>query len=237
MCARTQVLGPLQSIIDDDRRRREAMAQQQRALQTAEGLLGATVSDFELQALSCAADPVQYVLAAHQGRKLYTIKTTSKSKVVEMGMAQRMITEVALVAGFLGDYHRMVPLTLTTHQDERLLYTVIKARMAIDLSSLWDKLDEIVFDEATARFYAASAICALDFLHSHEVRGLAATDSAHQRCCADVARTVLPRPCYHTHDSAQTAAMPLLGTLVPVAFVGGCGWPRSCFRVSPPTAR
>jgi len=159
-----EVLGPLQEIIDADRQWREQIAQQKQLLQEAEGLAGAAITNFKLEAVSCVAEPVQYTIAFLKGRD-YTIKCVAKAKAAEMGMVERLMAEKELAATLL-THHRMVPIALTTHQDDRFLYTVLRTNLAVDLGSL---LGETPFDETTASFYAGSVALALEHLHNHDI--------------------------------------------------------------------
>lgn len=154
-----EVLGPLQEIIDADRQYRESIALKKQLQQESEGLANVCIGDFLLEGKSVTAEPCQYVLARLKGRE-YTIKSVSKTKVVQMGLQHRIMHEKELASSLL-THSRFVPLALTTLQDEGYLYTVFKTRVAIDLSTL---LGEIAFDEKTAIFYTASVAVALEHL-------------------------------------------------------------------------
>jgi len=156
-----EVLGPLQEIIDMDRQWREQLAHKKQLQQEQEGLANVTVGDFSMEGVSCTAEPFQYVLAKLKGRE-YTIKSVSKSKVVQMGLQQRVMAEKELASARL-DTNRFVPLALTTLQDDGYLYTVFKTRVAVDLSTL---LGETPFDEKTTMFYTASVALALEHLQN-----------------------------------------------------------------------
>jgi len=154
-----EVLGPLQEIIDMDRQWREQLAHKKQLQQEQEGLANVTVGDFAMEGVSATAEPFQYVLAKLKGRE-YTIKSVSKSKVVQMGLQQRVMAEKELASARL-DTNRFVPLALTTLQDDGYLYTVFKTRIAVDLATL---LGETAFDEKTTMFYTASVALALEHL-------------------------------------------------------------------------
>jgi len=154
-----EVLGPLQEIIDADRQYRETIALKKQLQQESEGLANVGIGDFTLEGKSVIVEPVQYVLAKLKGRE-YTIKSASKSKVVQMGLQQRIMQEKELASALLV-HNRFVPLALTTLQDDGYLYTVFKTRIAIDLATL---LGETGFDEKTAMFYTASVGLALEHL-------------------------------------------------------------------------
>jgi CRP-like cAMP-binding protein/serine/threonine protein phosphatase PrpC len=156
-----EVLGPLQEIIDADRQWRENVAHKKQLQQESEGLANVNISDFTLEGVTASADPFQYVLAKLQDRE-YTIKSVSKSRVVQMGLQQRIMQEKDLAAALL-NHNRFVPLALTTLADESYLYTVFKTRVAIDLSTL---MGESGFDEKTTMFYTASVALALEHLQA-----------------------------------------------------------------------
>ena len=160
-----EVLGPLQEIIDSDRQYRETIALKKQLQQESEGLANVSIGDFTLEGKSVILEPCQYVLAKLKGRE-YTIKSVSKSKVVQMGLQQRIMHEKELASALL-NHNRFVPLALTTLQDEGYLYTVFKTRVAIDLSTL---LGETPFDEKTAMFYTASVAMALEHLQADSNR-------------------------------------------------------------------
>jgi len=154
-----EVLGPLQDIIDADRQWREKLALSKQMAQEAEGLAGVTISDFAFEGIACSVDPFQYVLAKCKDKSL-SIKSVPKAKVVSMGLQQRIMAEKEL-ALTLTSSHRMVPLSLTTLQDDTTLYTVFKNRIAIDLATL---IGETGFDEKTAMFYTACVQLGLEYL-------------------------------------------------------------------------
>lgn len=105
-----EVLGPLQEIIDADRQYRESIAMKKQLQQESEGLANVNIGDFTLEGKPVIAEPCHYVLAKLKGRE-YTIKSLSKSKVVQMGLQQRIMQEKELAAALL-THNRFVPLAL-----------------------------------------------------------------------------------------------------------------------------
>jgi CRP-like cAMP-binding protein len=160
-----EVLGPLQEIIDQDRQYREELAHKKQLQQESEGLANVAIGDFTLEGISCTCEPFTYVLAKLKGRE-YTIKSVSKSKVVQLGLQQRVMAEKELASALL-QTNRFVPLALTTMQDDGYLYTVFKTRVGVDLSTV---LGETAFDEKTAMFYSASVALALEHLQAENNR-------------------------------------------------------------------
>ena len=84
-----EVLGSLQEIIDMDRQYREDVALKKQLQQESEGLANVSIENFQLEASAAALEPFQYVLAKTNGRE-YTIKCSSKQKVVSMGLQARL---------------------------------------------------------------------------------------------------------------------------------------------------
>ena len=79
-----EVLGPLQTIIDKDRKERERTARQRRQRRVEENLEVVTLSDFKIDGLASEADFGQWVLATHQETGFgYTLKAVSKEKAAE----------------------------------------------------------------------------------------------------------------------------------------------------------
>jgi len=154
-----EVLGPLQDIIDADRQWREKIAMAKQLTQEAEGLANVSVPDFTFEGVTCEVAPFQYCLAKCNSRD-YAIKCASKARVIQMGMAARVMAEKELATTLISN-HRMVPLALTTLQDDGALYTVFKNHIAIDLATL---IGESGFDEKTAMFYTASVHLGLEHL-------------------------------------------------------------------------
>jgi CRP-like cAMP-binding protein len=160
-----EVLGPLQEIIDADRKEREEKAQKLQQLREAEGLADATVGDFSFDGVTVVDDLTQYALCSHTGRHNFTIKCMAKGQVLREGFGARVISETALASTIM-EHHPTVPLIVSTLQDEDWLYTVLKARIAIEISIL---LGETPFEESTGQFYTASIASGLSHLHKHGI--------------------------------------------------------------------
>jgi len=156
-----EVLGPLQEIIDQDRKWREDVALKKQMQQEQEGLSDVAFSHFTIEGVTCTAEPFQYALAKIKNRE-YTIKSAAKSKVVSMGLQQRIMAEKELASARL-DFNKFVPLALTTLQDDNCLYTVFKTRVATDLATV---LGETSMDEKSALFYTGSVALALEHLQN-----------------------------------------------------------------------
>ena len=118
-----EVLGPLQSIIDADRRRRERISEQRLLQREAQGLASVRRGDFVMYALA-GGECCELALATHapSGGE-YTLRGYSKARVQSAGMAERVMSEAALLAG-IATASPFVPLALTHFQDESHLFTV-----------------------------------------------------------------------------------------------------------------
>lgn len=162
-----EVLGPLQAIIDEDRKWREKVAKTKQLVQEAEGLANVTTTDFEPQAVPVASDYGRLVIAQNKNsQSVYTLKGASKSKVVQLGQQSRLMSEKALFASLV-NHHAYVPLALGNFVDEACLYTVFKVRIVMELSALLEALGSI--DESTANFYAANVLLAVQHLHNEGI--------------------------------------------------------------------
>ena len=164
-----EVLGPLQEIIDADRQRRELVAKDMKLQQEAEGLVGVTISDFEVLATSYTNEPLRFMIARRTGNSTstYTLKASSKATAQEMGVAQRILAERELMEAMTCS-HRMVPVPMAFMEDNVYHYSVFKTRTAISLATLL--ADGTAFNEETTKFYTASVALAIEHLQRDEHR-------------------------------------------------------------------
>ena len=161
-----EVLGPLQSIIDEDRWRRERLAAERLRGQEAEGLAGLSRNDFKLKACVSSNETSELVRATHLATGgAYTLRGSSKSRAEASGMAPRLVAEAALLAE-LGAASPFVPLALGQWHDATHLYSLFKLRVVADLQQLLDA--EGPLTEAEACFYGASVALGLAHLHATE---------------------------------------------------------------------
>jgi len=161
-----EVLGPLQTIIDEDRKWREKVASAKQLKLEAEGLSNVKRKDFSARAVTVTTDFGQYVLVTHSASgKEYTVKAHSKAKAVALGLQDRIMGEQNLLAT-MANTNLFVPLALIHFQDESYLYTVFKVHVVMDLDEL---LSSVAFDEAAASFYATNVMLALEHLHGEGI--------------------------------------------------------------------
>lgn len=159
-----EVLGPLQSIIDEDRRRREKIAEEKMLQQEAEGLASVSRRDFGLRALALATETSELVLATHVTTGIdYTVRGTSKARAIATGTTSRLVAESRLLAE-LTTPCAFVPLALSSWHDETHLYTVFKVIVVADLQALIDAKGPL--PEADATFYAGCVALGLQYLHA-----------------------------------------------------------------------
>ena len=185
-----EVLGPLQSIIDADRRRRERISEQRLLQREAQGLASVRRGDFVMYALA-GGECCELALATHapSGGE-YTLRGYSKARVQSAGMAERVMSEAALLAG-IATASPFVPLALTHFQDESHLFAVFKVRAVSDLQTLLDAAGHSIrqellalasslthstdspsigqLDEDSARFCGAGALLGLLHLHNEGI--------------------------------------------------------------------
>jgi len=161
-----EVLGPLQDIIDDDRRTREKVALSKQLQAEAEGLSNVSKGAFAPFAVASTFGGGMMGLVKHQhsGRD-YTIKAVNKAKVYELGLHERIINEHALAAG-LASHSSFVPLSLGFFADSSCLYSIFKVQLVADLAEM---LDAVTFDESVASFYVANILLAVEHLHAEGI--------------------------------------------------------------------
>ena len=129
------MLGPLQAIIDEDRKWREKVAEAQRNREDKEKLSNCKLGDFAVQGgalVSAATFQLHLVKNASTGAE-YTLKSLSKQAVVDKKQTQRVAAEKALLASFdEGSTH--VPLAVTSFDSGPYLHLLFKTRATCELS-------------------------------------------------------------------------------------------------------
>lgn len=158
-----QNLGSLQAIIDQDRKKREHIAELRSQQQAQHGLEGVELENFILEGVAQDAAFGQWVLAKHRETEVeFTIKAVSKEIATARNLDQRVMHEARLVAKMV-EPHRFVPSALQTMVSSAYLMTIYKVRVATGLHEILQ--DYGPFDEATALFYAANVFLGLEHLH------------------------------------------------------------------------
>ena len=166
-----EVLGPLQDIIDEDRQRRELACSAKssqiynEAMRSMEALADLRLNDLQWK---------QHVIdldLGHMGMTLcaidndmYTLKIVSKQQIVE-GQQHQQIMRERDICFELSCSSRFVAPVLATFQNSAALFTLLKAKIVTDMTTVvHDKQNEKV-----CRFYAASLVLALTFLQDEGV--------------------------------------------------------------------
>jgi CRP-like cAMP-binding protein len=162
-----EVLGPLQAIIDEDRKWREKVAEAQRNREDKEKLSNCKLGDFAVQGgalVSAATFQLHLVKNASTGAE-YTLKSLSKQAVVDKKQTQRVAAEKALLASFdEGSTH--VPLAVTSFDSGPYLHLLFKTRATCELSEL---MEDGKIAEGAAKFYVACVASGLAELHAKNV--------------------------------------------------------------------
>lgn len=163
-----QGLGPLQSIIDEDRKARERIASKRRARQLDLGVVDSELSAYQLQGVAHEGDLGQFVLVKHSATgQEFTLKSLDKAKVDESSSATRVVQELKLTEKLV-DEHRFVPAVIHTMESPAHVLTLFAGtRVATGLHEALQ--DYGPFDEATSLFYAANVFLGLEHLHKVDV--------------------------------------------------------------------
>jgi len=158
-----EVLGSLQSILDEDRKWREKLAMSKQLQLEAEGLHNVSFGDFTTSGAAAAAAATMLAVS-HKGKE-YTIKAVSKKFVADSTMQSRVLNEKKILAQ-VTSVNAFVPLALQMMVDANYLYTVFKARIAMQLDVL---MESGTFEESAAKFYTASCALAIAHLQSEGI--------------------------------------------------------------------
>ena len=102
--------------------------------QDAAGLSAARLDDFQLHGTIGASAPVRYVLASYHGKE-YTIKGVAKDKLGGTGQAEAVRRELRVLTS-LHPHRRVLPLALTSFEDDDYLYCVYATQAAIGLPEI-----------------------------------------------------------------------------------------------------
>lgn len=130
----------------------------------------------------------QVHLVRHQGRCL-ALKCMNKRFIIEHGLLEHVLRERALMLGCSCPWIVNLDATL---QDEKHVYWLMEACMGGELFAYMQALQRPMA-EAQARFYAASVVLALEYLHG---QGLVYRDLKPENLLLDsqVSRFSAPRP-------------------------------------------
>ena len=163
----TNALGSLKEILQtnpSDQRRRSSVANK--------GLLrqNSTFESFDMESLTDirrlgAGTFGRVNMVQHEKTKeVYALKSQSKAHIVEKKLEDRVLQEMRIMQ--LLNH----PFILTLHgtmQDERFIYFVMEL---VPGGEMFTHLEQqVTFDEATAKFYAAQIMLAFEYMHLNKI--------------------------------------------------------------------
>lgn len=161
-----EVLGPLQYIINADRKWRERAAQHQEAVARRPSvavLKSLNPLDIEISRVIYATDCTQVVVGRHRTRnEIMTLKMTSLSAAVELERQDRVARERALTKSVITPMP-FIPSTLKSVTSKEWAATVLHTNLVTTFEGLISEGKTL--SEESAVFYAASMILALEHCH------------------------------------------------------------------------
>jgi len=172
-----EVLGPLQDIIDEDRKQREAVEMKkqrrrkmtvfQKDLRQCTTLEDTKMADLDFLRSIRSGEMGDISLYVHKkDSKIYTLKTFSKSKVVESKQETAVIKEKELFQHLLEEPTPFVPMLIATMVDTSCLHAFFKVKICAEFHTL---LEAETFNESVAQFYGASMVLILEDLHQENI--------------------------------------------------------------------
>jgi len=180
-----EVLGSLDEIIDNHRRKREEAARRAYLQRQAEGLIDSTAHEFQPVAKT-AQFSVSDIYVVKRTAKLdenasetmktadfdnqrLTVRVVSKKKATDDKLRGRVMAEIKLFGDLIPS--SFCPSLLATFSDRSRMYAVMGCVAIAELGAVWNnnKLIDVENGEATVRFYIAALILALMHLHRQEI--------------------------------------------------------------------
>lgn len=165
-----EVLGPLQSIIDDDAKWREKQALIKQLETESVGLNNTSLADFGVLAIVKQGDigDISIVVKQHDHQEhpgYYTVRSMSKAQVVNTKQEALVVREHELMAE-LPVSSPGVAVELVSYTDANAVHAVLKSVIVTNLEAL---MEEDVLPETTARFYIANLAQALCAVHEASI--------------------------------------------------------------------
>jgi len=162
-----EVLGPLQFIINADRKWREKSVQFKEAVarkpQLTGDLRGVLSKHLEVTNVLYNTEVCFVAMVSHkQSGESYLMKNWGIARVVQDKRANQVIKEHNIHLG-LSPAPPIIPNVITTLKDKFSLSILCHSHIVCNLASM---LDDNPFEEQAASFYAASVVCALEHLHN-----------------------------------------------------------------------
>ena len=164
------ILGSLENIINNDRRRREKNYYLEQLQAETRQLLTSTVSSYLLASDSgdCAIkDKLSTVVIAESKitKQVYSVRVWSRTRIVEELAQRRMMHSVRMLASLQGAPSLFVPQLICVFEDSNRLFTVYSSCLVCTLNSLRLQSEGGKFDEADAKYLCACCVLALESLH------------------------------------------------------------------------
>mmetsp|Transcript_18623 Transcript_18623/g.54604 ORF Transcript_18623/g.54604 Transcript_18623/m.54604 type:complete len:1074 (-) Transcript_18623:321-3542(-) len=165
-----EVLGPLQSIIDDDAKDRERAATVKQLEKESAGLTGASLADFGLLAIvkQAEAGDLSIVVRGGQaegdGPHYYSMRSISKQKVVETKQEALVMREQQVML-HLPVSAPGVAVELMSMPDDNGVHAVLKSVIVTNLEALMAD----IMEEHVARFYVANILQAIAGIHESSI--------------------------------------------------------------------
>jgi len=167
-----EVMGPLQEIIDADRQWKEQSARQKEAVlrhPSVKDMLKFNMSDLTPKYTLYTTDCTHVALMKHKTKGyLYTVRQTSVSKASELGRQGQVMRAREISRSMAPSVY--VPSVLRSYKDNRVLAELVYTHALCTM----DAIVHEPLSEASAKYYAASAVLAMEHLHMAGViyRGL-----------------------------------------------------------------
>lgn len=161
------VLGPLETIINHDRRLRERSAYVAHLQAEADELLDASPGSFALQheVLSDETCATHLAVCAATGRT-HSLRVWSKARVVAENQQLPTLNAAAVLGSMRSPPSRFVPQVIAAFTDERRLFSVLSSQVVCELSTL---LESGPFGEGTAQYYTGCLLLALEALQYENI--------------------------------------------------------------------
>lgn len=163
------VLGPLDYMIDHDRRRREKKAYLHQLQAETTSLVTAGLSSFLLWPGQSLNDNLEswHICESLRTGKMHAICIWSKARIMEEMQETRVMNSAALYAGMKAPPCRLLPQPIALFEDAHRLFTVYSSRLVSDLGMIFDPTAP--FDEDITIFYVGCILLALESLQYENV--------------------------------------------------------------------
>jgi len=157
------ILGPLELIINHDRRRREKVAYLNQLQTEANSLLNSSLSSLYLwHPHSHDEVSSQHLCESYITGRIYTIRIWSKARIIEEMQQRRVINAQSISASMKSPPSVFLPQPICAFEDSRRLMSVYPSRVVCELRDIFEP--GAPFNEDVTQFYCACVVLALDAL-------------------------------------------------------------------------